>query len=343
MRNIVGRKNLKRTIFLFSFMFAFCFAAESFAQTSAVLENNFEKGTDRWETRGTASVGSSKEQAASGTKSLRVTGRTTNWHGAQLNVTKILAGGQVYKFSAAVRLAKGENPDEIKMTMQRGDNQYETVGTATANADGWTTVSGNFKPSGRDSSLLVYIEAGRANTAYFIDDFKIESLGDGTPKQSGVILQNDFEDQTAQNWFVRGDEAVQMFSSNAGGSQNLRVGGRTQSWHGLAVDVSPLFFKGRTYEISVSARLVKGQPVDSLRIVVQQTPPKGQPKIVEVSSPIKVTDSEWVTLSGRYTATTSDNNILVCIEAAGAGTSFHIDNFTIKVPAEGDGKSAPVE
>ena len=188
-----------------------------------------------------------------------------------------------------------------------------------------------FKPSGGDPYLLLYVEAGRANTSFYIDDFKIEVAGDETPAQKGTILQNDFEDLTAQNWVVRGD-GVQMFSSNAAGSQSLKVTGRTAVWHGLALDISPLLFKGRTYLISVSAKLVKGQPGDSLKITMQQTPPKGEATYTPITTATIVTDGDWVTLSGEYKVTTTDNNLLLYIEAAGATTSFYIDNFVVKLP-----------
>ncbi len=301
------------------------------AQNSPIVENNFEKGVEKWEARGErVSIGSSKDQALSGTKSLKISSRSANWQGSQLNITKILSGGKAYNFTVSVKLAKGEKPDDIKMSIQRGDTNYDTIGVARVNSDDWTTISGRFKCSGSDPYMLVYIEAIRANTSYFIDDFKIENAGDDIPKQTGVILQNDFEDMTAQNWVVRGD-AAEMFSSNAGGSQSLKITGRTQNWNGLALDVSPLMFKGRTYQISISARLLKGQKSDSLKVTMQQTPPKGEAKYIEVTLPKTVTDAEWTTLSGQYTVTTSDNNLLLYVGAEGATTSYFIDNFSISV------------
>jgi len=309
----------------------FILSAVAAAQNAFVLANDFEKGTQKWEARGAVSIESSKDEAASGTKSLKVTKRSAFWNGAQLNVTNLISSGKTYQFTISVKLAKKEQPDEIKMTMQGGDNNFQGVGAASVNADGWTTISGKFKPSGKEPYLLVYIEAGRADTSFFIDDFKIENLGDDIPKQSGVILQNDFEDNTAQNWFERGD-GVQMFSSNAAGSQSLKVAGRTKNWNGLQLDISPLIFKGRTYEFSVQVRLVKGQPKDNLLVTIQQTPQKGDVQYVNVVPPTEVTDAEWTTLTGKYTATTQDNNIIVYIEAAGATTSYFIDNFSIKIP-----------
>lgn len=309
----------------------FLLALAGFAQNEIVVQNDFEKGTQGWETRGErVSIKSAKDQAASGEKSLKISGRNANWNGTQLNVTKLLTSGKTYNFSVAVKLNKGEVPDEIKMTMQGGDSNYYGVGITKANADEWTTFSGKFKPGGNDPYLLLYIEAARDKTSFFVDDFKIELLGDDIPKQSGVLLTNDFEDLTAQNWFVRGD-GVQIFSSNAAGSQSLKVTGRTKNWEGVGLDVSPLIFKGRTYQVSISVKLLKGQPKDSLKLTMLQTPPTGEPKYVEVTTPKEVSDAEWTTLTGKYTGTTSDNNLVIYIEAVGATTSFYIDNFSLKV------------
>lgn len=318
--------NLSRAFYLIVLM-AFS-AASAAAQSSLVVENNFEKDAQNWEARGPATVKISKEDAASGAKSLKISGRADFWQGAQLNLTPILKGGNDYKFSIAVKLAKKEMPDDVKMTVQRGDKDYDNVGGAKVSADEWTTISGSFKPSGKDASLVVYLEAARPNTAFYIDDFKIENSGSVTPAQSGVLLKTDFEDNTAQNWFARG-EGVQIFSSNAAGSQSLKVTGRTQNWEGVGLDVSPLIFKGQTYDVSVSVRLLKGESKDSLKITMLQTPSGKEPTYMEVTPSQEVTDTEWTTLTGKYIATTTNNNLVLYIESANAKTSFYVDNFTL--------------
>jgi endo-1,4-beta-xylanase len=333
MFNIAGNK--MNNLVCFFFLVLITPAMSIFGQT-AVVENGFEKGVEKWEARGDrVSISSSKDQFESGEKSLKVSGRSAFWQGAQLNIIKLLSPGKIYKFTASVKLGKNEKPDNLKMTIQHGsgggEGSYDNLSALQANSDEWKTLSGNFKPNGSDGYILVYFEADRANTSFFLDNFKIELAGDGTPKQSGVILQNDFEDLSAQNWGVRGDN-VDMFSSNAGGSQSLKVTSRTQNWHGLQLDVSPLMFKGRTYQISVSARLLKGQKSDSLKVSMQETPPKGEAKYTEITTPKTVTDAEWTTLTGQYTATTTDNNLLLYVEAAGPTTSFFIDNFVIQIP-----------
>jgi endo-1,4-beta-xylanase len=321
---------MRNLVCLFSIVLAFSVVTIS-AQSQVIFQSDFEKGTQSWETRGErVSIKSAKDMSATGAKSMKISGRNANWNGTQLNVTKMLSVGKTYNFTVAVKLNKGESPDDVKMTVQGGDTQYYGVAATKANADEWTTFSGKFKPSGSDPYLLIYIEAGRDNTSFYIDDFKIETLEVEIPKQSGVLLKNDFEDMTAQNWFVNG-ENVQMFSSNASGSQSLKVTGRTQNWQGLALDVSPLIFKGRTYEISVSAKLLKGEAKDSLKLTMKQTPTKGEPTYTPVSEAKEVTDADWVILTGTYTGMTSDNNLVIYVESAGAKTSYYIDEFTLKV------------
>ncbi len=324
---------MKKMILL---LMMFALSISILAQGDVIVSNDFEKGTDKWEARGDrVSIGNSKDQFVSGTKSMKVSGRSAFWQGAQLNIIKLLSPGKIYKFTASVKLGKNDKPDNLKMTIQRGsgggEGTYNELAVAEANADEWKTLSGTFKPSGNDGYILVYFETARSSTSFFVDDFKIEIAGDNIPAQSGEILKNDFEDMTAQNWFARGD-GVQMFSSNAGGSQNLKVSARTQNWHGLQLDVSPILFKGRTYEISVSVRLVKGQSKDNLVVTMQQTPSKGEIQYINIVAPTAVTDAEWTTLTGKYMATTSDNNLVIYVEAAGATTAFHIDNFSVKVP-----------
>lgn len=324
-----GRESWKLSVYLVLIILS---VSSVFAQSEPILTSDFENGTQNWETRGErVSIKSDKTFAASGTKSLKIAGRSANWNGAQLNLTKTLAAAKTYQLTVSVKLAKGEAADEIKMTMQRGDTQFDGVGSTNVTANEWTTFSGKFKPSGGDPYLLIYIEAGRAGTSYYIDDFKIKLLGEDIPAQKGVILLNDFEDMTGQNWITNG-EGVEMFSSNVGGSQSLKITGRTASWNAPALDISPLIFKGRTYIISVSVKLLKGQPGDSFKLTMKQTSPKGDPTFVEVSKSMPVNDGDWTTLSGQYTATTNDNNLLIYVESAGATTSFYLDNFVLKTP-----------
>ena len=153
-------------------------AVNAFGQNVEVLRTDFEKGTQKWEARGgRVSIKTTKKEWAGGKKSLKVSGRRENWQGTQLNITSKLESGMTYLFTVSVKLDKGEKPDDIKMTMQGGDNKFYGVGAVSANAQEWKTFSGKFANTGGAPYLLIYIEASRANTSYFIDDFKIETVG----------------------------------------------------------------------------------------------------------------------------------------------------------------------
>ena len=129
------RKRWRLSVCLILLVFVLS-ASPVFAQSEMVLQSDFEKGTEKWEARGErVSIKSDKEQAAGGTKSMKISGRSANWNGTQLNSTKILSASKAYKFTVSVKLAKGEAADEVKMTMQREDNQWDGVALTTANAN----------------------------------------------------------------------------------------------------------------------------------------------------------------------------------------------------------------
>ena len=323
---------MKLSVSLFALVLIF--SATVFSQDQLILENDFEKGKQNWETRGDqVSIKNTKDQAANGKRSLKVSKRNANWNGTQLNITKILTGGNIYRFTVSVKLDEGEKDDEIKLTMQRGDDQFGGVGKAKVSSDKWTTISGNFNIPSTDPYLLVFVEAERPETSFYIDDFKIELVKDeAPPEQKGTLIKNDFEDKTAQNWFVLG-RGVEIFSTTAGGSRSLKVANRTQKSHGLVKDISPHIYRDRTYQISASVKLVAGEATDKLKMKIQQTARKGDKiTFVEIVPATEVTTDEWVTLEGEYTAKADSRNILVIVEAEGENTSFYLDDFELKVP-----------
>lgn len=325
------RNSIKTLLYLTIFMCVACAALAS-AQSKVIVEHSFEEGTQNWEARGqNVSIGTTKKEFAGGKKSLRVRGRTAFWQGAQLNVTNIVSPGKTYELSVAVKLDKKQPPEQIKMTMQRGDNQFAGIAASEVSADGWTTLAGKYRDPGGADYLLLYIEAGRDRTAFFIDDFKIVETA-AAPEQKGVLIRSDFEDKTAQGWFVRGS-GVQMFSSlEGGGSRALRVDARSKPWHGLALDISPKLYRGRTYQLSVAVKLNKGASPDKLQLKILRTPTEGEAVSVAVSPAVEVTDGEWVNLQGDYAVAADDSRVLVYVEAERPETSFFIDDFELKVP-----------
>jgi endo-1,4-beta-xylanase len=322
---------MRSLIYLFSLVLVFS-ATTVTAQDNLIYENDFEKGTRGWEARGTGrvSIERTKKQFASGERSLQVQGRTESWQGAQINVTKYLKPGQIYQFSVSVRVDEDDKTDDIRMTMERGNKNFSAVGIVKGKPGEWTKLSGRFQPTGKDPYLLLYIEAAGNTTSFFIDDFKLEAAA--PPEQKGVLIKNDFEDGTAQNWLVLG-ESVKMFSvADESGKRSLRVSDRTEEWHGLALDLSAQLFKDRTYQFSADVKLALGESKDKLKMMMRQTDADGKMTFIEIAPAAAVTDDEWLTLKGEFKPETWGNNFLVYVEAEGKKTSFYLDNFQVSVP-----------
>src|SRR6185295_10229952 len=100
------------------------------AQSGPIVQNDFEDGTlQGWIPRGTAVLTNTTEAAATGTHSLKTTGRTAGFHGPSLNLFGTLSRGTIYQITASVRLVAGQPADTLKITMQRtpvgGSNAFD--------------------------------------------------------------------------------------------------------------------------------------------------------------------------------------------------------------------------
>ena len=138
--------------------------------------DTFESGAGNWSGRGDASVALDSKNYVSGSKSLAVTGRTDNWHGAAIELdSKAFVGGNTYSFSTGVLQRSGSSVD-MKMTLQYsldGEDNYDEVASATAKSGEWTKLENTAYtiPSGA-SNLVLYVEAPDSLTDFYIDEAK---------------------------------------------------------------------------------------------------------------------------------------------------------------------------
>lgn len=149
------------------------------SQLTTVLASGFDEGTEGWEPLGegvgTAVVDS---PTRSGAGSLLVTGRTEAWHGAAVDVSTLVARGQVHTVAAWVRLA-GDAPDaEVRLTLERDagsdDPRYVPVGQATARADGWVEVAGTVEVPAGDGPWRLYVETAGSTADLRVDDVTVQ-------------------------------------------------------------------------------------------------------------------------------------------------------------------------
>lgn len=126
---------------------------------NVVYQESFEKSVGSFTARGPAKLDIAKSVASpDGTQYLQISGRTSNWNGAAVNVNKLLELGGTYKLSAQVRQTAG-NGEVIKATLQKNGDQYSQVQTIETEKNKWTELSGEFTVDKDTTDLLLYFEA----------------------------------------------------------------------------------------------------------------------------------------------------------------------------------------
>ncbi|MBN2736151.1 MAG: endo-1,4-beta-xylanase [Spirochaetales bacterium] len=325
---------------------AFClligFFALNILGAQVLIETDFENtGIDGWAPRGDVTLELSNADAYSGESSLKVSGRTSNWHGASYALNGIIEAEAVYRFTCFAKLVEGEPAGQFNMTIQRtpleGDTAYETVGTVAGSDKSWIELTGEYSFSGEVSDIFVYIENSEASAEYYIDGFKLEMLAPA-PDGSNTLVNVDFENGSTSNWGPRGSGVVtEVVSGSANsGTMSLKVSGRTSNWHGAQYSLNNLVFAGGVYQVKLAARLVSGQAASSLSMTVQRTPLEGDTAYDFVASS-QSDDISWVQLSGNYTFSGDALDLLLYVESEDPAAEYYIDDFSlveISPPAE---------
>jgi endo-1,4-beta-xylanase len=169
-------------------------AAQAVDAVPAGIGSDFESGTGAWAPRGDGVRIAPSTEAHTGSGSLLVTDRTQEWHGAALDVTTALAVGQQVEVTVWARLAAGEEPASLKVSVQRdtgGGSGYDGVAGAAARvtADAWTELTGTYTLGGPVDRAQVYVE-GTVGADFLLDDFQLgEAVS--TPVQTDIPALKD--------------------------------------------------------------------------------------------------------------------------------------------------------
>jgi endo-1,4-beta-xylanase len=147
------------------------------------------------------------------------------------------------------------------------------------------------------------------------------------------LVSHNFDGGTTQGWGPRGPVTVAVSGDVARSAPfSLKTTGRTASWNGPALNVLGTLQPNTTYQITGWVRLVAGQSPDSLKFTVQRDP---GPTFEQVNAPVMVTDAAWVQLQGTFTFSGTDTTgLTLYLEAAGATTSYYLDDFSIVALSE---------
>jgi endo-1,4-beta-xylanase len=276
------------------------------------------------------------EAAASGTQSLKTTGRTQGFHGPSLNVLGLLTRGATYQITVSVRLVTGTPATTIRVTVQRtptgGSNQFDTVAQNTAVTDAaWFTLTGVYSFATDVTGLLLYVESTTATASYYIDDFSVTLLAPPAgPPPNTTGAATDFETGTAQGWVPRiGNEVLTVTSADAhSGTFSLLTTNRTSAFRGPSFNVTNVMFNGSRYRVSLWAKLAPGEPNSQLRVSLER-------RIGTVTSfhtvvpNTTVTANQWVNLRVVFDLVLANQTLILYVESSTGTASFYIDDFTV--------------
>jgi endo-1,4-beta-xylanase len=314
------------------------FAIPLGAQT--VVQNDFEDGTTQgWGPRGGVVLTNTTEAAATGTRSLRTSGRTAVWNGPSLNILPILTPGTVYQISVAVRLVSGEPATQLILTVQRtpsgGSDQFDRV--AASAADGvtdaaWVTLQGTYSIATASSGLQLYVESTSATASYLIDDVRIAAVtaaGCADPPDTSGI-HSDFETGTTETWGTRiGRETVVATTADAHtGGYSLLTTGRQAAFDGAAVNAAGKMCNGSRYNVSVWVKLALGEPDTQMRVSIQRSF-GGVTNFNTVIGNTLVTAGAWVRLRAAYDFAFNYDSLTLYVESNSGTPSFYIDDFDL--------------
>ena len=178
---------------------------------------------------------------------LKVSGRSSNWHGAQIDLRSTLEQGKTYKFEAFVYQDSGKD-EELIMTIQRtykGESTgWDRVKAVVIPSGQWTKMEGEYTVRSEANELIFYFEATNPTLSFYVDDVRIYESGSdlsvqvGQTQQAGIDLTCSFE--SGYDIATAFGKAKLSPSSklSSGGKTCLEVSQREDVWSGVSFDLS---------------------------------------------------------------------------------------------------------
>ena len=143
----------------------------------------FEKSTDGFTGRGSASIEATTSEHYAGDRALACSGRESAWNGATHTLgASVCKPGEEYSFSAAVKYTSGTASDTYHFTLQYTDSdgvtQYDKIATEEVTKGDWIQLSNpNYKIPAGASNMQIYIETDSSTSSFFVDEVIIAPKG----------------------------------------------------------------------------------------------------------------------------------------------------------------------
>ncbi|GFZ75564.1 endo-1,4-beta-xylanase A [Paenibacillus marchantiophytorum] len=147
------------------------------------IQSSFEDGQGNWVRRngsGNIDISTADNHTTGGSKSLLTT-VSEQYDGPLLNVLGKMSKGYKYDLSAWVKLASGQSPTILRLSVQSGDSSYANVSSnVTVTSDAWVKLTGTFTLTSTPTVLNAYVEVANPYSdarSFYMDDFELSYSG----------------------------------------------------------------------------------------------------------------------------------------------------------------------
>lgn len=180
------------------------------------IQSTFEDGQGNWVRRngsGNIDISTAENHTSGGSKSLLTT-VSDQYDGPLLNVLGKMSKGYKYNLSTWVKMAPGQSPTVLRLSIQSGDSTYTNVSSnATVSSDNWVELKGAFTVTATPTVLNAYVEVANKYEdarSFYIDDFDLSYVGQVSgpkPIQTDIEpLKDIYEDNFKVGAAVTGDQ-----------------------------------------------------------------------------------------------------------------------------------------
>jgi GH35 family endo-1,4-beta-xylanase len=214
-------------------------------EPNLIGNSSLEAGLDGWSLPGGGVLSTEIEEANTGLRSARASGRSDTWQGPLHEVGALTRPGRSYDVSVWTRLdgaAAATTGLTARVTCVGQAQTFLPIASAEATDAGWVQLSGSVQlPECELQDVAVYVEGPAAGVDILVDDLALREQ-----PLPNLISNPDFEGGTA-GWFNFGPAVLGTSSDAHGGSQAGVASGRTDTWQGIATDLTSRVAPRATY------------------------------------------------------------------------------------------------
>lgn len=148
-----------------------------------------------------------------------------------------------------------------------------------------------------------------------------------------TVLASGF-DEGDEGWGPLGDD-VEVSTVDApthAGAGSLLVTGRSEAWHGAAVDVSGSLARGQVHTVSAWVRLGEGAGDADVQLTLERDPGSDDPVYVHLAR-AAATAGEWRQVTGTAEVPDGDGEWRLYLETPGSLADLRLDDVTVQRPA----------